>query len=218
MQARIANYLGAAVIILAFGALFVGRIIMYPVAVAPGNFFERVRAESAAWNLSHQIMTIGLVALIPAAIALARALRPRSPWLTNIGLVLTFLAGALGVGQFALDFAMLAAAQAPTPGAGAEVASKLREQPFVNLVFYKIANNSWVGLGFLGAAMCFLRAPWRIGGIIVLLAIPIKLLEPKFGSLAPRIALGFDFTGFAIAAWCMIARPTPTPTEVAIAT
>lgn len=207
---RTLDFLGAASVLLAFGALFAGRVIMWPVAMAPGSFFERLRAEAWAWDVSHAVMTVGLVAMLPAAMALGRALRAPgwSQWLVDLGQGLVMLAAALGIGQFALDYAMLAAAQQPSLAggeAGAEIAERLRHYPFVDIAFYEVANPAWIGLAFFGVAMLLRKRWWRIAGLFVLAAVVIKIFESSMGPIGPRIALGIQFVGFAIAAW-LIAR------------
>ena len=213
---RTLDILGAASVLLAFGALFVGRVIMWPVAMAPGSFFERLRAEAWAWDVSHAVMTVGLVAMLAAAMALGRALRAPgwSQWLVDLGQALVMLAAALGIGQFALDYAMLAAAQQPSlagADAGAEMAERLRHYPFIDIAFYQVANPAWIGLGLLGVAMLLRPRWWRIAGAIALAAVVVKMFESSMGPIGPRIALGIQFVGFSIAAWLIARGPSRAP-------
>ncbi len=75
---------GAVSIVSAFGGLFIGRMMIYPVARAEGTFFQRVAAESTAWDWGHRVMLLGMICVIPATLALRHALHGRSPLLTDI--------------------------------------------------------------------------------------------------------------------------------------
>ena len=74
---RIIDYLAAISIIVAFGGLFIGRLMIYPVATASGTFLERVATQATAWDFGHRVMLVGMIGLIPAAIGMRRAM-PRS--------------------------------------------------------------------------------------------------------------------------------------------
>ncbi len=205
---RTADRLAALSIVVAFGCLFVGRMMIYPVATAPGTFLERVAAEARYWDLGHRVMLVGMIGLIPAAIAVRRAMRGRSAWLADAAAALTILGAALGVGQYALDFAMLAAARITPPEAGTSFIHLLRGEPFVDWAFYKLPDLSQLGL-FLFIAVLWLQGPaWRWQAALVTVAGAAALVGPLLlGAAGTRLALGLAFLGFTTVAWKIAFRP-----------
>ena len=69
--------LGCVSIFVAFGGLFVGRIMIYPAAIAKGDFLQRLQAEAAAWDYGHRVMLVGAMALIPALLTLSAVIRTK---------------------------------------------------------------------------------------------------------------------------------------------
>jgi hypothetical protein len=206
---RIVDYLAAASIVVSFGCLFVGRLMIYPVATASGSFLERVATEARAWELGHRVMLVGMVGLIPAAIGLRRAMRRRTGGLADVACGLTILGAALGVGQYALDFAMLAAAQIQPPKAGTEFVTLLREATFVDWAFYKLPDLSQVGLLLFTAVLWLQGAGWRLQSALVTVAAAAALLGPlAFGAVGVRAGLGLAFLAFATVAWKIALRPS----------
>lgn len=201
------DYLGALCILVAFGGLFMGRVVMYPVALVQGSFLERLSAEPGYWDYSHRVLMIAAVATIPAALALSRALRERSKWLCDIGLVLLVIAATLCAGQFALDYAMLAASQLNDRTAGQEFVDRLMHHPFVEFTFYNLANVAWIGVVFYALAMW--RQGWRAAAITILISVVMTQFESSMGPIGPRIARGICFAGFALAAWRIATEPEP---------
>jgi hypothetical protein len=204
------DYIGAAAIVVAFGGLFVGRVIMYPVALVPGTFLDRLAGEPTAWDISHRVMTLGAIAAIPAALSLSRVLRARSWWLVDIGTVLLIVAAALAVGQYALDYAMLIAAQLESRAAGQEFVDKLLAHPFVDLAYYEVANPAWIGVAFFAVAMWRQGAKWRPAACFILLGVLVTQFQSSMGPIGPRIALGILFLGFTAAAWRVATEPRST--------
>ncbi len=206
---RIVDYLAAACIVVAFGGLFVGRLLIYPVATASGTFLERVAAKSEDWDVGHRWMLVGMIGVIPAAIGLRRAMHERSPWLTDVGVVLTIFGSALGVGQFALDFAMLAASQIESPEAGAQFLKALQADSFAQWAFYKLPDVSQLGLILFTIALWRQGAGWRLQAAVVTLAAAAFLVAPfLFGAMGVRVALGLMFVGFSTVAWKIALHPT----------
>lgn len=200
--------LAAVCILIAVGGLFFGRLMIYPVSTAPGDFLERVAAKSEAWDRGHRWMLVGMVGLIPAAIGLRRALRHRSPWLCDVAATLTIFGAALGVGQYALDFAMLAAAQVESPAARAEFLTAWQADAFVQLVFYKLPDLTQLGLILFTIALWRQGAGWRLQAAVVTLAAATSLIGPQLvGAAGVRLALGLWFVGFATVAWKIVRRP-----------
>ncbi|MBX3421135.1 MAG: hypothetical protein KF752_06220 [Pirellulaceae bacterium] len=70
------SLLGSLCIFIAFGGLFVGRMMTYPVALADGSFLQRLQTDAAAWDYGHRVMLLGVVAMISALLTLA-AVRQR---------------------------------------------------------------------------------------------------------------------------------------------
>lgn len=208
VPSRLIDYLGAGTVVAAFGGLLLGRVLMYPVAFAPGEFLDRLAAEPTAWDISHRVMTVAAVLVIPAAFALRRALVERAGWLAEIATTLVVLAGALGVGQFALDYAMLAAAQLESRAAGQEFVNRLREHPFVDLAFYELANPAWIGVGIFALALARQGRRWWPAATVVLAAFVFTIFQDRFAPHGPRIALAMQFVGFSLAAWQMVERPS----------
>jgi hypothetical protein len=207
-RSRSIDILSAACVVVAFGGLFIGRMMIYPVSTASGTFLERVAAESQAWDLGHRVMLLGMVGLIPAAIGLRRVMRDKSPWLVDVGTGLTLVGAAMGVGQFALDFAMLAAAQIDSPSAGQQFTAALRGQPFVELAFYKLPDLGQLGLILFTIALWRQGPGWRVAATIVTLAAVAFLLGDFLGAIAVRVGLGLMFVGFSAVAWKMVRGPS----------
>jgi hypothetical protein len=205
---RTIDCLAAACIVIAFGGLFFGRLMIYPVSTAPGNFLERVAARSEAWHVGHQCMLVGMIGVIPAAIGLRRTLRAQSPWLTDLAAALAIFGSSLGVGQYALDFAMLAAAQVEPPEAGAQFLKSLQADPFVQWAFYKLPDVAQVGLILFTIALWRQGAGWRVPATLASVAAAAALIGPLlFGPMGVRVALGLWFLAFSTVAWKMAVRP-----------
>jgi hypothetical protein len=141
---RIFDYL-AADIVVAFGGLFFGRVMIYPVSKAAGTFLERVAAESQAWHAGHQVMLVGMLCVAPAALGSRRAMHARTGWLTDIAAALAILGASLGAGQYALDFAMLAAAHRK-PEAGAQFLKALQGDAFTQWGIHRYPNVAQSGI------------------------------------------------------------------------
>ncbi|HBS29946.1 MAG TPA: hypothetical protein DEB06_11000, partial [Phycisphaerales bacterium] len=203
---------GAICIVLGFGALFVGKVIMYPTALIPGSLLDRLRAEPAAWEWSHRIMTVGFVLLLPACVSLWGALRSKSPILSWLGALLLGLGAAMSIGQFALDFAYLVAAQNLPPDAGQAFVDAMLAHPFAHAAFYEVPNLSGIGVLLLAIAMLRQGRAWWLAGAVVALTIASSLVEKQFGPIGSRITVGVQFLGFTLAAWRMArAAPVTSP-------
>jgi hypothetical protein len=208
---RTIDYLSALCIVIAFGGLFFGRLLIYPVSTAPGDFLQRVAARSDAWDVGHRWMLVGMIGAIPAAIGLRRALHPRTPWLADTATVLTIFGAALGVGQYALDFAMLAAARIEPQQAGAQFLKALQADSFVQYAFYKFPDFSQLGLLLFAIALWLQGASWRVQAALVSLAAATSLVGPLLvGAVGVRVALGLWFLGFSTVAWKIAVQP-PLP-------
>jgi len=206
------DYLSALAILVAFAGLFFGRLMIYPVATATGTFLERVAARAEAWDWGHRVMLVGMLAVLPAALALWRIVRDRSPRLAELGAALTMLGAALGVGQYALDFAMLAAAHMEPAAAGEQFLTALRADTFVQFVFYRLPDVSQLGLILFTVALWRQGRDWRLQAALVTIAAFAFLIGPLvLGSLGVRIALGLMFCGFATVAWKVALRPAECP-------
>lgn len=205
-RSRVVNYLSAACVVIAFGSLFIGRMMIYPVATASGTFLERLAAQSTAWDWGHRVMLLGMVGLLPATVVLWRALGAKSPRLANAAAMFTLVGSALVVGQYALDFAMLAAAHVEPRSSGEQFVDQLRQQPFVDLAFYKLPDLGQLGLILFTIALWRQGPGWRIAASIVTVAAIAFLLGDLVGAAAVRVGLGLMFVGFSFVAW-NIARP-----------
>jgi hypothetical protein len=210
-QSRLVDYVSAVCVVIAFGCLFVGRMMIYPVATAAGTFLERLANQSGAWDWGHRVMLLGMVALLPATVVLWRTLRPRSPRLADTAAMLTLIGAALVVGQYALDFAMLAAAQIEPRSAGEQFVDKLREHPFVDLAFYKLPDVAQLGLILFTIALWRQGSRWRLAASIVTVAAMAFLLGDFLGAVAVRVGLGLMFVGFSFVAWNIARSPANEP-------
>lgn len=204
---RLLDYLAAASVVVALGSLFLGRALIYPVGVASGTFLERVAAQSAAWDVGHKWLLVGIIALIPATLGLRRVLRARAPWLVDAATAFSILGAALTVGQFALDFAMMAAAHVEPRAAGEQFLDLLGEQPFVDWAFYKLTDVSQLGLLLFGVALWRQGPSWRPQAAIVSLPIALLLFGDSLGLIGIRVAMGLLFVAFVAVAWKMVAEP-----------
>jgi hypothetical protein len=208
MRQKFVDYLIAASLVVAFGGLFFGRLMIYPVSTASGTFLERVAAESSAWSVGHRVMLVGMMALIPAALGLRLILRERSPWLCDLSATLAVVGAALGVGQYALDFAMLAAAQIESAAAREEFLTALKSDAFTQWAFYKLPDVGQLGLVLFTVALWRQGQGWRLQAALVTLAAATALLGPPlFGTPAVRVGLGLAMLGFSSVAWKIAMSP-----------
>ena len=206
---RTIDFLVAACLVVTFASLFFGRLMIYPVAIARGTFLERVAAEPEAWHVGHRVMLVGMIGLIPAAIGLRRTLRDRSPWLCDIAVALVVVGAALGVGQYALDFAMAAAAEIESPEAGERFLKALKSDEFVQWAFYRLPNVGQLGLILVTVALWRQGPGWRLPAALVTLAAVTALAGPfLFGAMAARVAMGISLLGFSAVAWKIAAGPS----------
>lgn len=213
-QRAVSAWAGAACVVLGFGALFVGRVMMYPTALVPGSTLERIRAEAVAWDHSHRVMLAGFVLLIPASVALWTALRARSAWASFAGAWLLIVAAALSVGQFALDFANLEAARALSPEAGQQFMAAMRANGFVRLAFYSGPDLGGFGVLLLAVAMFRQgRGWWWVAGGVLAAAIALSVVDSRMGPVGPRVTLGVQWVGFTLAAWLMVRRAARDQTK-----
>jgi hypothetical protein len=211
---RTIDLLAAACIVTAFGGLFFGRLMLYPVSTASGTFLERVAARADWWNTGHRWMLLGMLAAPGAAIAMRRAFRARAPWLCDVATVLIIGGAALGVGQYALDFAMLAAAGIEPAAAGEQFLEALRADAFVQLAFYRLTDAAQFGLILLAIALWYQGPAWRFPAILATIATGVSLAGPPFfGAMAVRVALGLWIIAFSTVA-LKIALPSRLSTEL----
>lgn len=189
---------GAVSIVVAFGGLFIGRMMIYPVARAEGSFFERVAAEASAWDWGHRVMLLGMICVVPATLSLRHAFHAKSPLLTDIATLLALIGAPLGVGQYALDFAMLAAATLPSAEAAGQFDAALRGQTFVQWTFYRMPDLAQVGLLLFTIALWRQGPGWRWQAVLVSIAALTSLIGPQvIGAMGVRTALGLWFVGFS---------------------
>jgi len=199
------RWVGALCLVLGFGAVFVGRVIMYPTALVPGTMLERIRAETQAWDWSHRVMLAGFVLIVPGVVALWERLRARSPWVSSAGAALLIVAMMLVVGQFALDFAYMEAALALSPEAGQAFVDAMLSNGFVRAAFYKLTDLGGVGVLLLAVAMLRQgRGWWWVAAGVLLGAVALSLVDSRMGPVGPRVTLGVQWVGFSLAAWRMV--------------
>lgn len=204
---RFINYLTAASLVVAFGCLFVGRVLMYPLSRLSGTFLDRVAVESAVWDSAHRWLLVGIVALIPAVLGVRRVLWHRAPWLADLGSTLTILGAVLTVGQFAIDFVMSVAAPIEPRAATEELVRRLRDQPFVRFTFYTLPNLAGVGNVLLGLAFLKQGAGWRVPAIFVNLGIWSFLFASFVGLVPIYWALGLLLLGNSMVARKIAVNP-----------
>jgi len=202
--------LHATIVAAGFSLFLVGRVIMYPAALAPGGLLDRVRAESAAWDYSHRVLILAALLHIPAVLIICRALSTRTPKLSVITSFLLITGAALSIGQFALDYAVLAASTVE-PASGDAVFAAFRNHPFVDLAFYKSPNITGLGFVTLAIALWLHAGLWRVASSLIAAMIVCSLVQSQFGIHGPRLTLLFQ----ALAGCCAAAavwRGTPRPT------
>ena len=154
-------------------------------------------------------MLLGMICVIPATLALRHAFHERSPLLTDIATLLVLIGAPLGVGQYALDFAMLAAARLPTAEAAGQFDAALRGQAFVQWPFYRLQDLAQAGLLLFTVALWRQGAGWRWQAALATLAAVTSFVGPQvIGAMGVRIALGLWFVGFSSVA-IKIARNAP---------
>jgi hypothetical protein len=208
IRARLYDYLGAASILTAFVSLLVGRVLNYQLRTVPGTFLERVAIKADVWEAAHVWLLIGSVALIPASLALRRLLRARSPWLVDIATAIAVIGGALTVGQMALDFAMLAAAQGTPPAQ--DVVDRLRAMPIVDWAFYKLPNSAMFAHVLFVVALWREGRGWRLAAGLVTIGILALAVGSLLGPIGERIAFGVATLGYVIVAWKLAVTGMPT--------
>lgn len=183
---------------LAYGLALAGQIALLPVATADGDTLTRIAAHLSAWQAGHQLLAAGAALLIPSSLVLYLALRSSAPRLAALGLGLQLVGLTALIGQYALDFAWLELARATSREWAVPVASSLRTNPAVVMLYFKLAD------GFMLGSICFalaaLRDPglrWRTG-VVTTLGI-VFMIGSELGSpVALRIGLGLLGLGFAL--------------------
>lgn len=200
----------ASVVASGFALFLIGRILMYPVALAPGGLLDRIRAEPVAWDRSHRILLVAALLHIPAVLIVCRFLASRSPRLSTVGATLLVAGAALSIGQFALDYAVLAASTLPAP-AGDQVFAAFRNHPFVDLAFYKSSNITGLGFIVLAIAMWMQRGLWRLASLFLVCMIVCSIIQSRFGVHGPRITLLFQALAGISAAFALLRKPAATP-------
>ncbi len=104
---RFVRSLTAACLPLAFLTGGGGMLWLYRVRSAEGGFYTRLNEHASDWVGSHVVLLASAILIIPASIALARAVGPgRGSLLATIGLVVAIPGAVLLAGQYAIDFVM----------------------------------------------------------------------------------------------------------------
>jgi hypothetical protein len=201
-RTKLGDYLAAAAIVVAFGGLFFGRLMLFPVTLAEGHFLQRVAAKAQWWHVGHQVLLVGMLSLIGASLALRRTFRDYSPRLVDWATGLVIFGAALGVGQYALDFAMSAAAQIESTAAADQFLTALESDSFVQTVFYKLTDVGQAGLFLFVIALWRAGPAWRVQAVLVTLAAALALIGPQVaGAWGIRAGLGVSFVAFSTVAW-----------------
>jgi hypothetical protein len=201
--ARVYDYLGAACVAVAFCSLFVGRVLNYQLTTVEGTFLERVAAKAEVWDLAHRWLLVGAVALIPAALALRRSFYRKTPRLADVAAAIVVFGGALTVGQLALDYAMLAAAQSDPPSQ--QTIDLLRAMPIVDWAFYKLPNFAMLANILFAFAIWKQGPSWRLQAALVVLGVVALAVGRMLGPIGERVALGIATLGYLSVAWKMAA-------------
>lgn len=196
---RTYDLLGAISVAGAFVCLFVGRVLNYQIATLPGSFLERVAAKAEVWDWAHRVLLVGAVLLIPAALALRRKLIETAPLLVDIATAVTIFGAALIVGQLALDYAILAAAQLTPPDQA--VVDRLRAMPFVEHTFYTIPTLSVLSHLLFAAVFVMHGRGWQYLAAFVLLGVIAMFFGSLLGPIGVRIAMAIATLGYLGAAW-----------------
>ena len=208
---RVLNILAAACVVAAPACMFIGRMLTFQLTRTSGSFLERVAANADAWDLAHRWMLVGAVAAIGAAIALAGVLRQRAGGLADAAAALVIVGAAAAVGQYALDFVMLVAAQTDPPSAGAELVGRLRANNVLDFAFYQLPKVAGIGQLLFALALWKQGPRWRLEAAVVSLAVAILLSDKLLSPSAPRMALGLLSLGYVGVAWKMLTDEKPSP-------
>ena len=204
---RLYDYLGAASLVTAFVCLLVGRILNYQLRTVAGTFLERVALKADVWEMAHLWLLVGSVALVPASLALRRLLHAASPRLVDIATAIAVLGAALTVGQMALDFAMLAAAQGTPPAQ--EVVDRLRAMAIVDWAFYKLPNTAMFAHALFVIAFWKMGRVWRFPAALVTIGVLALAFGSLLGPIGERIAFGMATIGYVSVAWKIMAGDVP---------
>ena len=201
-SARVYDYLGAASVAVAFCSLFIGRVLNYQLSTVEGTFLERVAAKAEVWDAAHRWLLVGAVALIPAALALRRSFYRKTPKLADVAAAIAVFCAALTVGQLALDYAMLAAAQSEPPAQ--QTIDLLRAMPIVDSAFYKLPNIALLAQVLFAIAIWKQGPGWRIQAVLVILGVTAIAVGTMLGPIGERVALGVATIGYLSVAWKMV--------------
>jgi hypothetical protein len=92
---------------LTFVAAGGGMVWLYRVRSAEGDFYARMNAHVADWVGSHLVLLASAILIIPAAVALWRAVGDgKGSVLASIGLIMAVPGAVFLAGQYAIDFIM----------------------------------------------------------------------------------------------------------------
>jgi hypothetical protein len=198
-RARVYDYLGAASIAVAFVSLLIGRVLNYQLSTVPGSHLERVAAKAEVWDWAHRFLLVGAIALIPAALALRRKLFATAPLLVDLATTVTIFGAALTVGQLALDYAILAAAQLSPPNQA--LVDGLRAMPFVEHTFYTVPTAAMLSHLVIAAVFVMHGRGWQYLAVLIVLGVFAMLFGTALGPIGQRIAMGIATLGYLGAAW-----------------
>jgi hypothetical protein len=210
---RTYDLLGALSVAGAFVCLLVGRVLNFQLSIVPGSHLERVAAKAEIWDWAHRFLLVGAVLLIPAALALRRKLLATAPLLVDIATAITIFGAALTVGQLALDYAILAAAQFTPPDQA--VVDRLRAMPFVEHTFYTIPTLSVLSHLLIAAVFVMHGRGWQYFAALVLLGVFAMFFGSMLGPIGVRVAMAIATLGYLGAAWKIaLGERSETPAAV----
>lgn len=198
-RARVYDYLGAASIAVAFVSLLIGRVVNYQLLAVPGTHLERVAAKAEVWDWAHRFLLLGALALISAALTLRRKLFTTAPLLVDIATTVTIFGAALTVGQLALDYAILAAAQLSPPNQA--LVDALRAMPFVQHTFYTVPTAAMLSHLVIAAVFVMHGRGWQYLAALIVLGVFAIMFGSVLGPIGARIAMGIATLGYLGAAW-----------------
>ena len=122
-----------------------GMLILLRVNYADGDFYSRLQSESEAWTLSHIVLLLGSMTIIPAAIGIKSLIvNQRQELIASLIIPVVGISAFLLAGQYAIDFLMPEISR--IGGDAKSIHHYLSDNDLVNVLFYKLPNLASLGL------------------------------------------------------------------------
>lgn len=184
-----------------FMLMTIGWVLMYPVAIANGNILERIATQPDAWDWGHRLLLLGAMVQPVSSFLLFRYARDASVRLSHIALTLS-LAGSMAlIGQYALDFALLAQADTSIIFAPSKtsIVELVRQNLWASFFFYDLGEFLFLGQILFVFALFKAKGILRISAYIVFIGLLLIFVSGTLPAIIIRFGFAIITLGYSIA-------------------